>query len=108
MISSKRHHSTQITAATRDVSESSHGDGSAQLHTLVTGVTGGVDGKVSLAALSLLDALLVLELHEISINEFHQALKTDELSEVIVLRLELKLCHPFFSMRRFLMRLGWH
>ena len=47
-------------------------------------MTGGVDGKVSLAALPSLDYLY--ELDEMSMNEFHQALKADELSEVVVLR----------------------
>ena len=64
-------------------------DGSKQLHTLVNDVTGGVEGKVSLAALPSLDALL--ELDEMSMDKFNQALKADELSEVVVLRSELEL-----------------
>ena len=36
-----------MAAGRRDSSESSRGDGSEQLHTLVNDVTGDVDGKVS-------------------------------------------------------------
>ena len=49
---------------------------------------GGVDGKVSLADLPSLDALL--ERDEMYMDEFHQAL-----SEVVVLRPELELCSSF-------------
>ena len=55
-----------MTAARREASELSWGDGSEQRHTLVNSVTGVVDSKVSFAALPSLDALL--ELDEMSMN----------------------------------------
>ena len=54
----------------------------------------GVNGKVSIAALPSLDALL--ELDEMCINEFHQASKAGDRSEVVVLRPELELCSYSF------------
>ena len=57
-----------MTTARRDASASPCGDGSEQLYTLVNGVTSGVDGKVSLAAIPLLNAML--ELDEMSINKY--------------------------------------
>ena len=50
-------------------------------------MTGGFDGKVNLAALPSLDALLELDAMSI-----HQAVEADELSEVVVLRPEFELC----------------
>ena len=54
-------------------------------------MTGGVDDKIRLASLPSLDAML--DLDEMSMNEFHQVLKADELSEVVVLRRELELSY---------------
>ena len=54
---------------------------------------GGVDGKVILADLPSLDALL--ERDEMYMDEFHQALTVGDQSEVVVLRPELELCSSF-------------
>ena len=62
----------------------SRGDASKQLHTLINGVMGNVDGEIGLAALPSLGALL--ELDEMSMDEFHQAVKTGDLSELVVLQ----------------------
>ena len=80
--------------ARRDASASPCGDDSEQLHTLVNGVTGVVEGKVSLAALPSLDTLL--ELDEMYMDEFHQALLADESSEVVILRPECELYSSSF------------
>ena len=57
-----------MTTARRDASASSCVDCSERLHTLVNGVTGDVDVKTSLAALSSLYTLL--ELDEMAMDEF--------------------------------------
>uniref|UniRef100_H3H492 Reverse transcriptase domain-containing protein n=1 Tax=Phytophthora ramorum TaxID=164328 RepID=H3H492_PHYRM len=59
---------------------------SEQLYTLVNGVTGEVAGDVNLEAVPAADALL--ELDEMSIAEFGEALKAGELAEVAIIRLE--------------------
>ncbi|GMF49457.1 unnamed protein product [Phytophthora fragariaefolia] len=59
---------------------------SEQLYTLVNGVTGDVDGDVTLGEVPTLAALL--ELDEMSIDEFGEALLTGELVEVVVIRPE--------------------
>ncbi|KAE9253880.1 hypothetical protein PF004_g1280 [Phytophthora fragariae] len=57
-----------------------------QLYTLVNGVTGDVDGDISLDPLPSLDALL--ELEEMSVADFGEALKAGDLTEVVMIRPE--------------------
>ncbi|KAG3063009.1 hypothetical protein PI125_g24426 [Phytophthora idaei] len=64
-------------------------DCTEQLYTLVNEVTGRVDGDISLDSLPAVNALL--ELNEMSIAEFGEALKTGGLAEVVVIRPEEEL-----------------
>ncbi|KAG3147026.1 hypothetical protein PI126_g13029 [Phytophthora idaei] len=64
-------------------------DCSEQLYTLVNGVTGEVDGDISLDSLPAVTALL--ELDEMSIVEFGEALTAGDIAEVIVIRSEEEL-----------------
>ena len=59
-------------------------DSNNTLYTLVKGITGHVDGSISLETLPSLDTLF--ELDEISDGEFSQALKAGELSDLVVIR----------------------
>ncbi|KAG3196424.1 hypothetical protein PC128_g7683 [Phytophthora cactorum] len=63
--------------------------GVCDLYTLVNGVTGEVDGDISLDSLPAVNALL--ELDEMSIAEFGEALKAGDFAEVIVIRPEEEL-----------------
>ncbi|KAG3126424.1 hypothetical protein C6341_g25372 [Phytophthora cactorum] len=59
------------------------------LYTLVNGVTGRVDGDISLDSLPAVNALL--ELDEMSVAEFDEVVKKDALAEVVVIRPEEEL-----------------
>ena len=59
-------------------------DVSDQLYTLVNGVTGDVDGHVSLAAV--LSPSALIELDDMSFDEFGKYLHTGDLSEMVVIR----------------------
>ncbi|KAG3054768.1 hypothetical protein PI124_g20213 [Phytophthora idaei] len=58
-------------------------DCSEQLYTLVNGVTGGVDGDISLDSFPAVNDLL--ELDDMSITEFGEALKAGDLAEMVVM-----------------------
>jgi len=64
-------------------------DNNEQLYTLVNGVTGEAEGNVSREAIPTVAALL--ELDEMSIPEFGDALKAGELAEVVMIRPEEEL-----------------
>ena len=61
----------------------SQSDTDKQVYTLVNGTTGNAEGKIRLAAIPSLPALL--ELDEMSFNACGLAIKTGDLSEVVVL-----------------------
>ena len=54
----------------------SQSDDDCQLYTLVNGVTGVCDGTISLETISSLSSLL--ELEELSVNEFNHSLKNGD------------------------------
>ncbi|KAL4144483.1 hypothetical protein PRNP1_013614 [Phytophthora ramorum] len=88
MVSARRRQRRRVAAARRKASvmtqQVSGVVDSEQLYTLVNGATGEVAGDVSLEAVPAADALL--ELDEMSIAEFGEALKAGELAEVAIIR----------------------
>ena len=70
-VSSKRRPGRQVATVKLQASVQSHSDNSDTLYTLVNGVTGQVEGNVSLVTLPSLDDLC--ELDKISSGEFSQA-----------------------------------
>ena len=62
----------------------SQSDDDCQLYTLVNGVDGACDGTISLEAIPSLSSLL--ELEELSVDEFDHSLKNEDLSEMVVIR----------------------
>ena len=66
------------------MSKPSQSDSDEQVHTLVNGITGNVEGTIRLAVIPPLPALL--ELDEMSLDECGRALKAGDLSELVVLR----------------------
>ena len=67
-----------------EVSKPSQSDSDEQVHTLVNGITGNVQGTIRLAGIPPLPALL--ELDVMSLDECGRALKAGDLSELVVLR----------------------
>ena len=80
----KRHIISTPRKKEREASIPLQSDTGKHLHTLVNGITGNIEGKVSLAAIPSLHALLKLE--EMSIDECGRALKAGDLSEIVVVR----------------------
>ena len=77
-VSSNRRPGRQVATVKRQAPVQSHSDNSDTLYTLVNGVTGQVEGNVSLETLQSLDDLC--ELDEMSDGEFSQVLKAGDLS----------------------------
>ena len=74
----------------RPTSETSYSDNrNNTLSTLVNGMTGHVDGSISLETLPSLD--YIFELDEMSDVEFSQALKAGEFSDLVVIRPDVEL-----------------
>ena len=67
----------------------SQGDTSKHLHTVINGETCHIEEKIRLAPLPSLQALL--ELDEMSFNEFDRTLKTRSLSELVIIKPMLEL-----------------
>ena len=88
-ISFQRRQRCQMAAARRKAYAMSLSDTRDQLYLLFDGVTGHVEGEVSLAALPSLN--VPLELDEMSVDEFSHTLKAGDLFDMVVFRPENEL-----------------
>ena len=62
-------------------------DDDCQLYTFVNGVTGVCEGTVNIEAIPSLSSLL--ELEELSVDEFDHSLKNGDLSDVVVIQIDI-------------------
>ena len=89
-VSLKKQSRRRVVTVKRQTSEVSWSNISNNtLNTLANGVTGHVDGNISLETLPSLDALF--ELDEMSDGEFSQSLKVGELSDLVFIRPDVEL-----------------
>ena len=89
-VSLRKQSKRRVVSVKRPTSKKSRSDNSNNtLYTLVNGLTGHVDGNISLETLPSLDALF--ELDEMSDGDFIQSLQAGALSEFVVIRLDIEL-----------------
>ena len=86
----RKHFRRRVATVKRPTSKKSLSDSSNNtLYTRVNGLTGQIDGNISLETLPSLDTLV--ELDEMSDGEFSRALQAGELSELVVIRPDIEL-----------------
>ena len=89
-VSLRKQSKRRVVTVKRPTFKKSRSDNSNNtLYTLVNGLTGQIDGNISLETLPSLDTLFVLD--EMSDGEFSQALQAGELSELVVIRPDIEL-----------------